>query len=258
MSAVRSKNANQVQNAPSTASGLAPASFSSSFCFSTSPTAAVFSAPDVPANSSELIPKPSCSQVRSRAHAPSPAAALSGKAFRKYGGKSVGVTVLPQSDLTSGIRSAAAAAAIPSERATFAPPLPDYMASTGTPPAKAIEEVIPACKCPSIHVPHSPQLSQTSKRRSSRHAMCKHQRRRTRCRYCRKEGVGGKSLCIHLNQKGWCLWCKEEGRRYYGICGQLNLGSQLALHLTLFDQAAFARDNRTHRVCQRHQEGVQV
>ena len=53
-------------------------------------------------------------------------------------------------------------------------------------------------------------------RSSSRHKVCPHGTRQTRCPTCLQGKVGGRSLCLHGRQRGWCAQCKRDhGSVYY-------------------------------------------
>ena len=53
-------------------------------------------------------------------------------------------------------------------------------------------------------------------RSSSRHRVCEHGIRKTRCKTCLQSKEGGRSLCKHGRQRGWCASCKaENGAVYY-------------------------------------------
>ena len=53
-------------------------------------------------------------------------------------------------------------------------------------------------------------------RSSSRHKVCVHQIRQTRCKTCLQSREGGRSLCPHGRQRGWCATCSRvNGSVYY-------------------------------------------
>ena len=53
-------------------------------------------------------------------------------------------------------------------------------------------------------------------RSSSRHKVCSHGIRQTRCPTCLQGKEGGRSLCSHGRQRGWCAQCKRDhGSVYY-------------------------------------------